>query len=127
MTLSEYFEENDRGLGVLSTASSDGAVNSAVYGRPHVIEGGVIAFIMANRRSLHNLQSNPRASYLFREERKGYHGKRLMLRKIREEQDTEKVQALRRRRYSDEEEAAMKPLSLVFFEVVEERPLVGSF
>ncbi len=126
MSLSEYFE-NRVGLGVLSTANGDGIVNSALYGRPHVMEEGVVAFIMANRQTHVNLQSNPHASYLFREDGKGYHGKRLVLRKIKEEQDTETLQQLRQRRYADDEEVSMKPLSLVYFRVEEERPLVGSF
>ena len=54
-------------------------------------------------------------------------GKRLFLTKIKEEHHTERLHSLRRRTYSDEEEAKMKPLSLVYFKVDEERPLVGAF
>ncbi len=126
MGLKTYFEEN-KGFGVLSTADNEGRVNSAVYARPHVTEEDTVAFIMANRTSHENLKTNPYASYLFREEGHAYRGKRLALTKIREEQDTELVELLRRRTYSEENEAKMKPLSLVFFKVTAERPLVGAF
>jgi hypothetical protein len=126
MGLKSYFEET-AGFGVLSTTDNNGKVNSAVYARPHVTEEDTIAFIMANRLTHENLQSNPYASYLFKEEGRGYKGKRLTLTKLREEQDTELLELIRRRTYSDENEAKMKPLSLVFFTVTEERPLVGAF
>ena len=39
MELKEYFE-NIKGLGVMSTADSNGKVNSAVYSRPHFMKDG---------------------------------------------------------------------------------------
>ncbi len=78
MDLSEYFESAN-GLGVLATASADGQVDLAVYARPHVLAKDTVAFIMADRLSHANLQSNPRAAYLFREDGEGYRGKRLHL------------------------------------------------
>ena len=126
MALQQYFEEKN-GLGVLSTADEKGVVNTAVYARPHVLEDDTVAFVMANRLSHANLAANPHASYLFKEEGHGYRGKRLSLTKIKEEHDTALLHSLRRRTYSDEQEAKMKPLSLVYFRVDEERPLVGAF
>ena len=126
MALEQYFEEKE-GLGILSTADENGVVNTAVYSRPHVMDDHTIAFIMANRLSHANLQANPHAAYLFKEVGHGYRGKRLSLTKIKEEQETELLHTLRRRTYSDEQEAKMKPLSLVYFKVDEERPLVGRF
>ena len=58
MSLQKYFDEKT-GLGILSTADAHGVVNSAVYSRPHVMDEHTIAFIMANRLSHENLQSNP--------------------------------------------------------------------
>ena len=126
MSLAQYFEEKS-GVGVLSTADGDGAVNSAIYARPHVMEDGTLGFIMAAKRSFSNLSSNPKAAYLFMEEGRGYQGKRFHLTKVSEEQETDRVANLRRRLYSAENEAAMKPVSLVCFRVDEESPLVGSF
>jgi hypothetical protein len=124
MELREYFEKNG-GIGVLSTADSKGRVDSAVYARPHVMEDGSLAFIMTDRLTHKNITSNPHAVYLFKEDGPGWKGKRLFLTRVREEQDSELLQSLRRRKYSPEEEAKMKPLFLVFFKLDRERPLVG--
>ncbi|MDX2454834.1 pyridoxamine 5'-phosphate oxidase family protein, partial [Desulfosarcina sp.] len=82
-----YFEET-KGMGVLSTADGEGRVNAAVYARPHVMDDGSLAFVMRDRLSHNNLQSNPRAAYLFREEGPGYKGIRLHLTKTHEESGT---------------------------------------
>jgi hypothetical protein len=124
MSLSLYFE-NNKGVGILSTADRNGVVNSAVYARPHIMDDGSVGLIMANRLSHENLKTNPHAAYLFVEEGPGYRGKRLKLTKVKEEQDTELVQTLRRRFYAPDAEDRMKPLSLVYFKVDEELPLVG--
>jgi hypothetical protein len=42
MSLKAYFEDK-KGIGVLSTASAGGKVNSAIYSRPHVMEDGSIS------------------------------------------------------------------------------------
>ena len=66
MTLIDYFDKTT-GMGVLATSDAQGMVNAAVYGRPHFIDEENIAFIMAERLSHKNLQSNPHAVYLFKE------------------------------------------------------------
>ena len=119
-----YFE-NTKGTGILATADEDGSPNMAVYARPHAMEDGTLAVIMAHNKSYQNIQNNPLASYLYLEDGPGYRGKRLHLNKLREEEDSELLRSLKRRSYSKEQEASMKPLHLVFFEVVKERPLVG--
>ena len=121
MNLKEYFDTAN-GMGVLSTADSNGKVNAAVYSRPHFMEDGTMAFIMRDRLSHHNLKSNPHATYLFKEEGSGYKGKRLYITKVREEQNTELLESLRRRKV---EYGEGKIRFLVFFEVNNERPLVG--
>ena len=122
MNLHEYFE-NTKGTGVLATSDNNGKVDAAIYARPHVMEDGTLAMIMRDRLSHHNLQSNSHAAYLFREDGKGYKGKRLFLTKVREEQDTELLNSLRRREYTDSRDEAR---FLVFFKVDRELPLVGS-
>ena len=119
-----YFE-NTKGTGILATADENGSPNMAVYARPHAMEDGTLAVIMAHHKSYQNIKDNPLASYLFIEDAPGYQGKRLYLNKVREEEDSELLRSLKRRSYSEEREASMKPLHLVFFEIVEERPLVG--
>ena len=123
MDIKDYFEKN-KGLGVLSTADGNGIVNSAIYARPHSMEDGSLAFIMRDRLTHKNIQSNPSATYLFREDGPGYHGKRLYLTRIREEENSELISSLSRRTYpSDKDRRESK--FLVFFKLEKERPLVG--
>ena len=121
MDVKDYFE-NASGLGVLATADSEGKVDVAVYSRPHVMDEETVAFIMPDRLSHHNLQSNPHAAYLFKEEGPKYVGKRLFLTKIKEEKDTELLHSLRRKSYEDDKEGRY----LVYFKVNKVLPLVGA-
>jgi hypothetical protein len=123
MSLKNYFEST-KGFGVMSTADKEGRVNAAVYSRPHVMDDGTIAFIMNDRLSHHNLQSNPKAAYLFRESSEGFKGKRLLLTKVREEKDSELLAQLKRRIYTDGK-ASQGPKFLVFFKIEKEFPLIG--
>jgi hypothetical protein len=77
---------------------------------------------MRDPLSHHKLQSNPYATYLFKEEGTGYSGKRLFLTRVREEKNTELLESLRRRKsvYRDGEDRF-----LVFFNLDKELPLVG--
>jgi hypothetical protein len=122
MELKEYFEKTE-GSGVLATANGDGKVDAALYARPHFMEDGMIAMIMRDRLTHNNLQSNPQACYLFIEKGPGYKGKRLFLTKVREEQDSELLQSLRRRQYLDEKD---ENKYLVFFKTDKVLPLVGA-
>lgn len=121
MEFKEYFE-NTEGSGILATADSDGKVDAAIYARPHIMDDGTMALIMRDRLTHHNLQSNAHACYMFIEKGPGYKGKRFFLTKVREEQDSELLQSLRRRQYLDEKDEAK---FLVFFNVAKELPLVG--
>ncbi len=122
--LKAYFEEK-KGIGVLSTADKDGAVDAALYSRPHIMDDGTVAFIMRDRLTHKNVTENPRAAYLFVEEGGGYNGKRLFLSRVREEKDSELLYELRRRTYPPEKDQR-DPKYLVFFKLEEELPLVGS-
>ena len=121
MDLQTYFEKHT-GSGILATADADGKVDLAVYARPHVKDNATIAFIMRDRLSHQNLQSNPHAAYIFLEEGEGYRGKRLYLTRSNEETSPEKIDALRRRttpdRHPDEDKF------LVTFRVDRVRPAV---
>ena len=96
MKISEYLE-NIRGVGILSTASSDGEVNAAVYARPHVVAPDKVAFIMRERLSRANIKQNRRAHYLFLEEGVKSRGMRLHLDMIEETDDPEEINRLSRR------------------------------
>jgi hypothetical protein len=122
MNLREYFE-SVKGRGVLATADGDGKVDAAIYATPHFIDDETIAFIMRDRLTHSNLQSNPHAAYLFMETGQKFTGKRLFLTKTREEQDSELLYSLRRKKYSDEKN---EPKFLVFFQIDKVLPLIGS-
>jgi hypothetical protein len=124
MDLAHYFETM-KGKGVLATADDQGHVDVAVYGRPHVVDEDTIAFIMPDRLTHHNLQSNTHAAYLFIEEGPGYKGIRLFLSKVREEEDSELLRSIRRRKYAPEQEGEETSRYLVFFKVDKILPLIG--
>jgi hypothetical protein len=119
--LKEYFEKTT-GTGVLATADSSGKVDAAIYSRPHFLEEGLLTFIMRDRLTHHNLQSNHSATFLFIENGAGYHGKRLFLKKVREENNPELIKKIKRRKNTDENEA---PAFLVYFALEKDLPLVG--
>ena len=126
MDLHEYFEKT-KGTGVLATADSSGKVDMALYARPHMLEDGTLAFIMADRLTHHNLQSNPQAAYLFIETHGIHQGKRLFLKKISEEKNSERLKTMRRSCLCNEEkESDGKDRYLVVFKIEKELPLVGS-
>ena len=123
--LKTYFAET-KGHGVLSTANDRGEVDAAMFASPHVIDVGTVAFIMQDKLTHANLQTNPHAAYLFIESEprggKKWDGKRLYLRKTSEECDTERLYAMRRHARDRGE----KVRYLVFFEVTKVLPLSGS-
>ena len=121
MTLKDYFEEK-QGIGVLATADSSGKVDTAIYSRPHFMEDGTLAFIMRDRLTHHNIQSNPHATFMFIESGPGYNGKRLFMTKAREEQNPELIKKIKRRKYTDDGE---EPMFLVYFKLDKELPLIG--
>jgi hypothetical protein len=88
MSIKEYFEQN-KGYGVLATAGSSGKVNAAIYSKPYIIDENTVAFIMAERLTNENIKFNSWAAYLFIEAGGGYSGKRLYLKRTREEENVE--------------------------------------
>ena len=64
MNLAELFA--NPGLGVMSTSSSDGNVNSAVYSRPHVLDETTLVWGMTDKRTYQNLTRNRHAAFLFK-------------------------------------------------------------
>ena len=119
--LKEYFEAT-KGIGVLATADAAGKVDAAIYSRPHFLEEGTLAFIMRDRLTHHNLQSNPHATFLFLEKGPGYDGKRLFLRRLREENNPELVKKIKRRKTTDDNQ---EPKFIVYFAVENVLPLIG--
>jgi hypothetical protein len=124
MKMKEYFE-GASGNGILATSNDEGRVNAAVYGKPHFMDDDSIAFIMLERRTHHNLQSNPHAAYLFLEKNGSNRsiGVRFYLTKIREEKNSELLIKIRRVKYEGDED---RTRYLVFFKIDGVLPLIGA-
>ena len=126
MDLQQYFNQV-KGVGVLATADSSGKVDAAIYARPQVLEDGTFAFIMADRLTHHNLQSNPHAAYLFVETGSISQGHRFFLKKLSEEKNSDRLKAMPRSCLCNQEkEADGQDRFLVIFQVEKRLPLVGS-
>ena len=125
MTLGEYFGSVS-GTGVLATADSAGRVDAAIYSTPRVMEDGTVAFIMRERLTHQNLQSNPWAHFLFIEAGGRTGGVRLHLKKLREDDNPDLIAQMTRRHISADEDRALGPKHLVYFSVEQVLPLIGS-
>lgn len=122
MRLKDYFE-NTHGTGVLATADGEGRVDAAIYARPHVLDDGTVAFIMLDRLTHKNLESNPYATFLFMEKGEGYRGVRMFLKKLREDTDEALIDSLSRRCLSPEHTRGRK--FLVIFQPEKILDLIG--
>jgi len=94
MNLAELFA--NPGLGVMSTSSSDGKVNSAVYARPHVIDKSTLVWGMTDKRTYQNLTRNRHAAFLFKVNAPGFTGVRLALELIRTEEEGDLLESIRK-------------------------------
>jgi hypothetical protein len=124
MTLKEYFN-NTRGTGVLATADNEGRTDAAIYSRPHIMDDGSLAFIMRERLSLNNLQSNPYATFLFMEHDAHMKGMRLFMKKTGEDTNEELISRMTRRNLTPEEDNAAGPKHIVYFNLEKILALVG--
>jgi hypothetical protein len=124
MDMIDYFSSTS-GKGVLATADDTGRVDAAIYSRPHFTEEKEVVFIMRDRLTHRNLQSNPYATYLFIEDNNHYRGVRLFLKKLREDTDPERISQMTRRHLTPEEDEAKGPKFLVYFKVEKILSLVG--
>ncbi|GAB4342911.1 MAG: hypothetical protein Kow0089_18340 [Desulfobulbaceae bacterium] len=125
MKLSDYFQTT-AGTGILATANSEGEVDAAVFAPPHVLTENRLAFVMRDRLTHKNLQSNPHAIYLFMEESAGYRGIRLFLKKTGEDTDPKLIRSMSRRHLPPDEDRARGPKFIVYFEITRTLPLVGT-
>jgi hypothetical protein len=88
------------------------------------MDDGTIVTIMRDRLTHLNLQSNPYAVFLFKEDGPGFQGKRIFLKKIKEEENPQKIVEMSRRQKPilDTDERRF----LVYFTVEKILPLIGS-
>ncbi len=123
MSLAEYFGDI-KGIGILATSDSDGNVDTAIYSRPYLIDENTVAFSMLEKLSYSNIQSNPKAAYMFIEHGEGYKGKRLYLTVTGEEKDPERAKEIKKQHERAKDDDG-KVRHLVYFSVDRTRPLVG--
>ncbi|MHC4508080.1 MAG: pyridoxamine 5'-phosphate oxidase family protein [Planctomycetota bacterium] len=123
MSLSDYFA-TIKGTGILATSDSQGNVDIAIYSRPYIIDERTVAFSMLERLSFKNVQSNPKAAYMFIEQGEGYAGKRLYLTMTGEEKDPERIKQIKQT-HSKTHRTLDAVRHLVYFTVDKIRALVG--
>jgi hypothetical protein len=113
------------GKGVMATADAGGAVNTAVYAPPRMIDDTTAAWGMTERRTYANVTANPKASYLYFSPGEEFHGVRLTLR-LKEMADSgEILEEIRARTRETAGPGAADALKYVaYFTILEERPLV---
>jgi len=125
--LFEYFNRQPR-LGIMSTSSKDGKVDSAVYGSPQMIDENTVVVALAKGRTFSNLQENPNAVFMIMEPGSGildWKGIRVYLRLLEyvtsgPQLDMYKSQMAK----VVGEQAADMIKVLATFEVTEVRPLI---
>ncbi len=125
MDLKEYFT-SAQGTAILASADSEGRVNVAIYSRPHIFDDGTVAFLMRQKLTYKNLQSNPHASLLFHERGSGYSGLRLLLIKIKEETGSPLIAKMTRGNLTPEQDRSKGPKYLVHFRIEKRMPLIGN-
>ena len=122
MKLREYFEKT-KGYGVLATADSKGKVDVAAYSKPFFEGEDTVGFAMYDRLTHTNLQGNPSAAYLFVERDKENEGKRLYLKKTREDSDGKKIDEFFKK-FKVQEKYRSATKFIVYFKVEKILPLV---
>lgn len=123
MNLAELFTHP--GLGVMSTSSSDGKVNSAIYARPHVIDETTLVWGMTNKRTSRNLTRNRHAAFLFKTSGPGFNGVRLALELIRTEEAGDLLATIKA--HTDEivgPGAGVSVTHAAWFKITQVRPLI---
>jgi len=125
--LMDYFNRQPR-LGVISTSSKDGRVDSAVYGSPQMIDEKTVQVAFARGRTYANLQENPHAVYMIMEPGEGlldWKGLRVYLKmQMLAESGAELENYKREMARVVGEQAAGMIAALAIFEVTEVRPLI---
>ena len=127
VSLMDYFNKEPR-IGVLSTSSKDGKVDSAVFGSPHMIDEKTVLLATAQNRTLTNLLENPDAVYLIMEPGSSimdWKGIRVYLRMKEYMTSGEMLEMIRNQAANlVGEEAAKIIYAAVTFDIYEVRPLV---
>ena len=125
--LMDYFNKQPR-IGVLSTSTKDGRVDSAVFGSPHMIDENTVVIATGKNRTFSNLQENPYAMFLIMEpgaEIMDWKGIRVYM-KMKESATSGEMLDMIKGQIAKiaGEEAAKIIYATATFEIIEMRPLV---
>jgi hypothetical protein len=112
------------GRGVIATASKGGAVNTAVYAVPQVVDGETLAWGMTDGRTWDNVRQNPHAAYVYFAPGEGFRGARLTLSLVRTEDTGEMLAKIRQRTALVSPGNPESVKHVAYFKVVETRSLV---
>jgi len=123
----DYFNKQPR-IGVLSTASKDGKVDSAVFGSPNMTDEKTVVIATGKNRTFSNLQENPYAMFLIMEpgaDIMAWKGIRVYL-KMKESATSGEMLDMIKSQIAKiaGEEGAKMIYAAVTFEIIELRPLV---
>lgn len=125
--LMEYFNRQPR-LGVISTSSKDGRVDSAVYGSPQMIDEKTVMVAFARGRTWANLLENPHAVYMIMQPGEGlmdWKGVRVYLRMLEHFESGPRLETYKKEAAKIVGEEAVEMIAvLAAFEVEEVRPLI---
>jgi len=125
--LMDYFNKQPR-IGVLSTSSKDGKVDSAVFGSPQMIDEKTVVVATGKNRTFSNLQENPYAMFLIMEpgaDIMAWKGIRVYL-KLKESATSGEMLDMIKSQIAKMagEEAGKMIYATATFEIIELRPLV---
>jgi len=125
--LMDYFNKQPR-IGVLSTASKEGKVDSAVFGSPQMIDEKTVVVATGKNRTFANLQENPYAMFMIMEpgaDIMSWKGIRVYL-KMKESATSGDLLDMIKKEIAKVagEEGANMIYAAVAFEVIELRPLM---
>lgn len=114
------------GSGVMATAARNGAVNTAIYAAPYVIDGDTVAWPVTPGRTCDNLRENPNASFLYRAPGKETRGVRLSLVLARIEDGGKTLESVKSQvAVAAGSRAAEAVRFVAWFKVVEMRPIIS--
>lgn len=120
----DYFNKQPK-IGVLSTASKDGKVDSAIFGSPNMIDEKTVVIATGKNRTFSNLQENPYATYMIMEPNMGWKGIRVYMKMKESATSGEMLEMIKSQiAKTAGEEAAKIMNATVTFEIIELRPLV---
>jgi hypothetical protein len=122
----EYFNKQPR-LGILSTASKEGKVTSALFGSPRMIDEKTVLMGLRKNRTFANLQEPPYAVFMIMEPGASapeWKGVRVYLKMVAFETEGEKINQVRAQIASmGREDIAKMMVAAATFTVEEIRPV----